>query len=329
MARWQVPVLLSTLALLVGAADPASAVKCLDDPGDAAQIAATRSAIDLACSCFGAASPGEYTRCTAGVFNQRAAAMQLRNECKGTVKKIYVSSVCGREIGRIPPTGPKLPCVAKSNATGKITCSLRPSQKSGSSLSLQRDECFAHLTCLDAADSNGDVRIAGPGDSGACAALPDTFTDNGDGTISDSRTGLMWEKLSDDGSIHDQDDTYVWSDAFAVKIAALNADSGFAGHTDWRVPTVHELLTLLRVDPDSMDPNDPAIPAEFKTGCTPGCTVPTCSCTRPSSYWSSTETTVDNVAGIDATAVSFELSSAIQQGPKTSNGFVRAVRVFH
>ena len=27
-------------------------------------------------------------------------------------------------------------------------------------------------------------------------------------------TGLMWEKLSDDGSIHDKDTTYIWDDAF-------------------------------------------------------------------------------------------------------------------
>lgn len=37
------------------------------------------------------------------------------------------------------------------------------------------------------------------------------FVDNGDGTITDTSTGLMWEKKSDDGSIHDKDDVYTWS----------------------------------------------------------------------------------------------------------------------
>ena len=37
-----------------------------------------------------------------------------------------------------------------------------------------------------------------------------SFTDNGDGTITDNTTGLMWEKKSDDGSIHDKDNTYTW-----------------------------------------------------------------------------------------------------------------------
>jgi hypothetical protein len=43
--------------------------------------------------------------------------------------------------------------------------------------------------------------------------LTRAYVDNGDGTITDSKTGLMWEKLSDDGSIHDWDATYTWADA--------------------------------------------------------------------------------------------------------------------
>jgi hypothetical protein len=140
---------------------------------------------------------------------------------------------------------------------------------------------------MEAADTNGDLRIAGPGDTGDCATFEGTLTDNGDGTITDGRTRLMWEKLSDDGSIHDWDDFYTYGGPaipFANKIAALNAGGGFAGYTDWRVPTIHELMTLLR--PSSVPA--PLVPPEFDTGCTPGCTVLACSCTAASFYWSST-----------------------------------------
>jgi hypothetical protein len=39
------------------------------------------------------------------------------------------------------------------------------------------------------------------------AGIPRSYTDNGDGTITDNVTGLMWEKLSDDASVHDQPGT--------------------------------------------------------------------------------------------------------------------------
>jgi len=109
-----------------------------------------------------------------------------------------------------------------------------------------------------------------------------SYVDNGDGTITDSNTGLMWEKLSDDGTIHDKDNTYAWDNAFAVKIAVLNARSGFAGHTDWRVPNYKELISIVNLQKWS-----PSVSEAFNTACTPGCTVTSCSCTQSSYYWSS------------------------------------------
>ena len=112
--------------------------------------------------------------------------------------------------------------------------------------------------------------------------LDRAYVDNGDGTVTDTRTGLMWEKLSDDGSMHDKDLDYFFPNHLA-KAATLN-QYGFAGYTDWRIPNVNELQTL--VDYGRMNP---AISPAFNTGCTPGCTVLTCSCTVPyySGYWTS------------------------------------------
>ena len=135
----------------------------------------------------------------------------------------------------------------------------------------------------------------GAGTPGACPGTPAgqdaaalkgatrSYTDNGDGTITDNRTGLMWEKLSDDGTIHDQDTFYTWYTAFTSKIATLNGGGGFAGYTDWRLPNRFELETL--VDLGRVVPSiDPA----FNTSCAATCTVLTCSCTRSTYYWSST-----------------------------------------
>lgn len=107
------------------------------------------------------------------------------------------------------------------------------------------------------------------------------YRDNGDGTIRDLRTALMWEKLSDDGSIHDKDNVYTWAQAFE-RIADLNTPPCFAGFCDWRLPSLAEMETLR-----SLANVDPAISPAFSTGCTPGCTVLACSCAGSSYYWSS------------------------------------------
>jgi hypothetical protein len=108
--------------------------------------------------------------------------------------------------------------------------------------------------------------------------------DNLNGTITDTNTGLMWEKLSDDGTIHDKDNVYTWDNAFAVKIATLNGGGGFAGHTDWRVPNIKELQSIVNYE---IPFPGPTVAAAFNTGCVATCTVNTCSCTVGDYHWSS------------------------------------------
>ena len=62
------------------------------------------------------------------------------------------------------------------------------------------------------------------------------FQDNGDGTISDIATGLMWQQ---DGS-----DSYMVFDNAQTYINGLNQNR-FAGYSDWRLPTIPEFITLL------------------------------------------------------------------------------------
>lgn len=71
-----------------------------------------------------------------------------------------------------------------------------------------------------------------------------SYTSNADGTITDNSTGLVWEKLTTDATIHNVNDFYTWANAFLVKIAALNTVPCFANHCDWRLPNVNELQTL-------------------------------------------------------------------------------------
>ncbi|MCP4712423.1 MAG: DUF1566 domain-containing protein [Planctomycetes bacterium] len=155
------------------------------------------------------------------------------------------------------------------------------------------------------------------------------YQDNEDGTITDSITGLMWQKTPGQKVIYDE--------------AVANASSfNLAGHTDWRLPTIKELYSLIMfsgIDPSGWQGNDPSdlIPFidtdyfDFEYG-------------NPNAgeriidaqYWSSTEYVSTTMNG-DATAFGVNFADgrikgypAEPIGPPgnqfTMTGFVRYVR---
>ena len=64
------------------------------------------------------------------------------------------------------------------------------------------------------------------------------FVDNKDGTVTDKATRLMWQQSGSDNYL-----TYKQAKAYIKK---LNRDK-FAGHSDWRPPTLEELASLLEI----------------------------------------------------------------------------------
>jgi hypothetical protein len=171
-------------------------------------------------------------------------------------------------------------------------------------------------TCYD--NTGAAIDCAGTGQDGETqAGASHSFVDNGDGTITDEVTGLMWEKHSDDDSIHDRDNRYTFADAVGVKIAMLNSEA-FAGYDDWRLPNRNELGTLINFGATS-----PATYGSFNENCQTGCTPTECNCTNISLYWTSTSYVSSPVY---QWYVNFSLGDwAVQQ--KTEQASVRAVRL--
>jgi len=112
---------------------------------------------------------------------------------------------------------------------------------------------------------------------------PDSrYTVNANGTVTDKDTGLMWKQCSEGlsgincatGAIT----LFTWKAALA-KGAETTA---FATHTDWRLPNVKELKSLVALNCYSPSINEAVFPA-----------------TTPSGYWSSSPFAFNsNVAGL-------------------------------
>lgn len=81
------------------------------------------------------------------------------------------------------------------------------------------------------------------------------FVDNGDGTITDLATGLMWQKV-DDGT------TRTWEDALSYA-----ENLSLAGYDDWRLPNAKELHSIVDYTraPDAAHPSQrgPALDPVF------------------------------------------------------------------
>ena len=90
------------------------------------------------------------------------------------------------------------------------------------------------------------------------------FVDNSDGTISDNATGLMW---SQDDSGADAPGGLNWEEALAYAEAQNTAN--YLGYSDWRLPSVKELQSIVDYDrsPDTTD--SAAIDPLFKTTIVP------------------------------------------------------------
>ncbi len=136
--------------------------------------------------------------------------------------------------------------------------------------------------CYDVAGV--EISCAGTGQDGeiqAGVAWPEPrFTDNGDGTLTDNLTGLIWLKNANCYDRVTWDDALSNADSLADGVCGLSDSSLFG---DWRLPNVIELESLVHFDYHSQlsDPNIYTSNARWLNN--QGFTA-----TQNSGYWTST-----------------------------------------
>ncbi|MBF0565045.1 MAG: DUF1566 domain-containing protein [Nitrospirae bacterium] len=107
-------------------------------------------------------------------------------------------------------------------------------------------------TCYDA--GGAQVACAGTGQDGdikAGVAWPTPrFTDNGDQTITDNLTGLIWAKDAGTPAVGAcTGGKMAWTKALDY-VACLNA-ANYLGYNDWRLPNINELESLVNAEQSS------------------------------------------------------------------------------
>ena len=121
-----------------------------------------------------------------------------------------------------------------------------------------------------------------------------TLVDNGDGTISDQGTYLMWQK-QDDGTTRTWDAAITYCEGLTI-----------AGHTDWRLPTIKELKSIADMTKFNLSINTTYFPG-----------------TQLFAYWSSTTNTE---AAPEAWLVSFSEGTTGTDYKSDPTHMVRCVR---
>lgn len=135
-----------------------------------------------------------------------------------------------------------------------------------------------------------------------------SYSDNGDGTITDLNTGLMWEKVP-------SSNTFTWQQA-----VDYTADLVLSDYDDWRMPSCKELYSI-----SNFDSGWPYLDADYFTLASGGIT-------KDEQYWSSNYyvgVTVDggsNAAmGVNHVTGHIKAYTATGTGP-VGGKYVRAVR---
>lgn len=143
-------------------------------------------------------------------------------------------AACAPQSGQLPvvqdqaEAGSAATVVASQPAQGSTSASVSNSSLSYPIVDTAQGKCY---------DNNAEVSCAQSfaGQDSQYAGNAPQYQDNGDGTVTDLVTGLMWQQ--DPGAKMTFDQAVAGADDFNL-----------AGYNDWRLPTIKELYSLILFD---------------------------------------------------------------------------------
>jgi hypothetical protein len=225
---------------------------------------------DLVCSSVGntCASGSALVACAQDAqacFYQSSSSPCTDGACSGDPG---TASCCTNACASGPPQCTAITSI-QSCAAASNGCNVTSTSTCSTGLVCER---YGMATCVDPNWAEWPMPN-GPADSAAGAPNPESYTDNRDGTVTDNVTGLIWQQALPSG-------TYAWADAVTYCSTTLT----LAGHHDWRLPSMIELVSIVDYGQSS-----PSINATYFPN------------TPATSFWSSTPSPASAAAPFDVT----------------------------
>jgi len=155
--------------------------------------------------------------------------------------------------------------------------------------------------------SGSTITCSGAGQDGSYKLLnPElSYIDNGNGTVTDKYTGLMWKKCSEPlqtTNCSGTPGTYTWANAISQC-----ENLTYAGYSDWRLPNMKELFSLIKYQGSS----GPYIDTSYFPN------------TVNSAYWTSTTYASNTTSAMN---VNFNYGNVNYNDKTTILNYVRCVR---
>jgi len=99
--------------------------------------------------------------------------------------------------------------------------------------------------CYQGVSPYAEIPCEGTGQDGAYNINPMSFTDNGNGTVTDNNTGLIWQKYENASKYNWYQASGTYDATYNLTTQSVCGSLNLGGTSDWRLPTKKELMSIV------------------------------------------------------------------------------------